>query len=98
MTAALALSELQTDALRELTNVCGGRGADALSRMIGERPVLLGVPEELQRQDVALLLGGPAADVVAGRVELGGKLRGELWLILREHDAAALSEMLDTSH
>jgi len=95
MSPAVALSPLQTDALRELCNVCSGRAADALSRLIGERPVELGLPGELAHDDVFKLLGGVEAKVVGARVELAGPLRGELWLVLAERDAAELSGLLE---
>ena len=95
MMAAVALSPIQSDALRELCNVCSGRAADALSRLIGERPVELGLPDELPHGDVASHLGGADAKVVGARVELAGPLRGELWLVLAERDAAELSGLLE---
>ena len=96
MVAAAALTPLHQDALRELCNLCGGRAADALSRLLGERRVDLGLPGELPRGEIVRELG-ESAPVVAARVELDGPLHGELWLVLAEGDAQRLSALLDDS-
>ena len=97
MVSALARAPLHVDALRELCNICGGRAADALSKLLGDRSVGLDLAEaELPRPEVTAKLGGDAAQVVATRVTLEGPVRGELWLVLGERDAAELSSLLDT--
>jgi chemotaxis protein CheC len=96
MVSAAVRAPLHIDALRELCNICGGRAADALSRLLGERPVGLDLAEAgLAHLEVTTRLGGPDAPVVAARVELAGPVRGELWLVLAEPDAALLSGLLD---
>lgn len=96
MVTAADLTPLHVDALRELANVCGGRAADALSRLLGERPVGLDLSvAEKPRGSVAERVGGPEASVVAAKVDLAGPVKGELWLVLRERDAAVLSGLLD---
>jgi len=97
MVSALARAPLHVDALRELCNICGGRAADALSRLLGERPVELDLAEaEVPHREVTSRLGGSQAPVAAARVELHGPIRGELWLVLAERDAVVLSGMLDS--
>ena len=101
MVAATAaeLSPLHADALGELGNICGGRAADALSRLLGERPVSLALTEaRLPRDQVAERLGGAAASVVGLRVALTGPVDGELWLVLRQRDADVLSRLLGAHH
>jgi chemotaxis protein CheC len=87
---------LQADALRELCNICGGYAATALSRLLGDVRVELGLPEagRMARSRVLELLGGPEQAVVTVQVELQGPVRGELLVALGEVDAAQLSGLL----
>ena len=89
-------SDIQLDALREVANIGCGHAVSALARLVGGRTVNLSVPRAVlaSTQEVAVLLGGPEAPVVAARLGMEGQLRGLLMLVLPVEDATALETLL----
>jgi chemotaxis protein CheC len=86
-------SEAQFDALREVANVGCGHAANALSKLVGGRSVRIDVPRAVltSAAEIAQLLGGPAAPVVATSLEILGQLRGCLLFVLQQPEAHRLS-------
>jgi chemotaxis protein CheC len=91
-----ALTELQRDALRELTNVGAGHGAAALSRLLGGERLGFQPPEarEASAEELVALLGGSAALRVVASTDVTGEASGSLWLVLTPEDAQALGTRL----
>ena len=95
-----APSDIQLDALREVANIGCGHAVNALARLVGGRTVNLSVPRALlaSTAEVAQLLGGGEAPVVAARLGMEGQLRGVLMLVLPVEDAGALEALLLRRH
>ncbi|HEX5747228.1 MAG TPA: chemotaxis protein CheC [Archangium sp.] len=89
-------SDIQLDALREVANIGCGHAVNALARLVGGRTVNLSVPRAVlaSAADVAELLGGAEAPVVAAKLGMEGQLRGVLLLVLPREDSAALEALL----
>jgi chemotaxis protein CheC len=89
-------SDLQLDALREVANIGCGHAVNALARLVGGRTVNLSVPRAVlaAAAEVAELLGGGEAPVVAAKLGMEGQLRGVLLLVLPREDSAALESLL----
>ncbi|HYO54968.1 chemotaxis protein CheC [Archangium sp.] len=89
-------SDIQLDALREVANIGCGHAVNALARLVGSRPVNLSVPRAVLAvaPEVAELLGGGDAPVVAAKLGIEGQLRGVLLLVLPTEAGAALESLL----
>ncbi|MCY1082231.1 chemotaxis protein CheC [Archangium lansingense] len=89
-------SDIQLDALREVANIGCGHAVNALARLVGGRTVNLSVPRAVlaAASEVAELLGGSEAPVVAARLGMEGQLRGTLLLVLPREDSVALEALL----
>ncbi|WNG61431.1 fibril biogenesis regulator DifG [Archangium gephyra] len=89
-------SDIQLDALREVANIGCGHAVNALARLVGGRTVNLSVPRAVlaAAADVAEMLGGAEAPVVAAKLGMEGQLRGVLLLVLPREDSAALEALL----
>ncbi|WNG40578.1 fibril biogenesis regulator DifG [Archangium violaceum] len=89
-------SDIQLDALREVANIGCGHAVSALARLVGGRTVNLSVPRAVlaTASEVAGLLGGGDAPVVAAKLGMQGQLRGVLMLVLPQEDATALESLL----
>jgi chemotaxis protein CheC len=89
-------SDIQLDALREVANIGCGHAVNALARLVGGRTVNLSVPRAVlaAAAEVAELLGGGEAPVVAAKLGMEGQLRGVLLLVLPREDSAALESLL----
>lgn len=76
-----ALSELQVDTIREISNIGMGNAATALSQMIS-MPVNITVPKAtiVDSVEVAGLMGGEETPVAASYVQVVGAARGHLIL------------------
>ena len=93
-------SDIQLDALREVANIGCGHAISALARLVGGRIVNLSVPRAIlaDANEVAQLLGGGEASVVAAKLGMVGPLRGLLLLVLPSEDSAALESLLLRRH
>lgn len=92
MSPLQSLTELQHDALREVTNIAAARAASALSDMMGE-PIMIGVPR-LTVTDIERLpevFGYGDARVVCVTMQVLGDLSGRLILLMPEAAAYAFS-------
>lgn len=89
-------SDIQLDALREVANIGCGHAVNALARLVGGRTVNLSVPRAVlaAAAEVAELLGGGEAPVVAAKLGMEGQLRGVLLLVLPREDSASLEALL----
>jgi chemotaxis protein CheC len=89
-------TQLQLDALREVTNIGCGRAASALSQLVGGRKVEIGVPVvKISPVDtLADLVGGADTKVIAAILGMSGGVNGNLVLILPEDDAHRLAALL----
>ncbi|MFE8602775.1 chemotaxis protein CheC [Archangium violaceum] len=89
-------SDIQLDALREVANIGCGHAVNALARLVGGRTVNLSVPRAVlaSAAEVAELLGGAEAPVVAAKLGMEGQLRGVLLLVLPREDSSALEALL----
>jgi chemotaxis protein CheC len=89
-------SDIQLDALREVANIGCGYAVSALARLVGGRTVNLSVPRAVLAvaSEVAELLGGGPAPVVAVKLGMEGQLRGVLLLVLPAADSIALESLL----
>ncbi|MFZ5472238.1 MAG: chemotaxis protein CheC [Myxococcota bacterium] len=89
-------SELQLDALREVANVGCGHAANALSQLVGGRVVRIDVPHVslVNAAQMATLVGGADAEVVAALLTLQGELGGCILLVLPAPGARALAALL----
>ena len=94
--AALALSEAQADALRELTNVAAGHGARALSALLGGEKFGLWPPlaRRLEAAQLTALLGGPGAPLTSLSAELRGDVGGAMALVFSDPHVQALTRRL----
>jgi chemotaxis protein CheC len=93
-------SDIQLDALREVANIGCGHAVSALARLVGGRTVNLSVPRAVlaAASELAGLLGGAEAPVVAARLGMQGQLQGVLLLVLPLEDSAALEALLLRRH
>ncbi|QRN98591.1 chemotaxis protein CheC [Archangium violaceum] len=89
-------SDIQLDALREVANIGCGHAVNALARLVGGRTVNLSVPRAMlaETSEVAELLGGGKASVVAAKLGMEGQLRGVLLLVLPAEDSESLESLL----
>jgi chemotaxis protein CheC len=89
-------SDIQLDALREVANIGCGHAVNALARLVGGRTVNLSVPRAMlaETSEVAELLGGGKASVVAAKLGMEGQLRGVLLLVLPAEDSESLEALL----
>jgi chemotaxis protein CheC len=89
-------SDIQLDALREVANIGCGHAINALARLVGGRTVNLSIPRALvaEAPEVAELLGGAEASVVAAKLGMDGELRGVLLLVMPTEDSVALESLL----
>lgn len=89
------LKGLQLDALKEVANIGAGHAATALSQMT-DRRIMISVPEiNVSRvEDVADLLGDADQVVTAVLMRMFGDLTGRTLLVLPEHDASILCDLL----
>jgi chemotaxis protein CheC len=89
-------SDIQLDALREVANIGCGHAINALARLVGGRTVNLSIPRALvaEAPEVADLLGGPEASVVAAKLGMDGELNGVLLLVMPTTDSVALESLL----
>jgi chemotaxis protein CheC len=89
-------TELQLDALREVANVGCAHAASALSQLVGGRKVQIDVPRVMVTpiNEMAGLVGGADARVVAAQLGMEGELKGHLLLVLPEKDAFELVGLL----
>ena len=89
-------SDIQLDALREVANIGCGHAINALARLVGGRTVNLSIPRALvaEAPEVADLLGGPDASVVAAKLGMDGELNGVLLLVMPTTDSVALESLL----
>ncbi|MFL5357038.1 chemotaxis protein CheC [Archangium sp.] len=93
-------SDIQLDALREVANIGCGHAVSALARLVGGRTVNLSVPRAVlaAASELAGLLGGSDAPVVAARLGMQGQLQGVLLLVLPQEDSTALEALLLRRH
>jgi len=91
-----ALHPLQTDVLREVTNVGAGHAATALAQLAGVK-ILIDVPriwsapfEEIVERTV----GPPDEEVAAVSMRVLGDLAGQIMFVMRKDSAAALLDIL----
>ncbi len=89
-------SDIQLDALREVANIGCGHAVSALARLVGGHTMNLSVPRAMlaATSEVAGLLGGGEAPVVAAKLGMEGQLRGVLLLVLPREDSTALEALL----
>lgn len=90
-----ALSELQLDALREISGIGAGHAATALSALV-ERPIRLEVPtiEVIDVTEVARVFGGPEQVVGAVYARLAGDIEGGVLCVATPEAVRAVVEML----
>ena len=91
----VSLDERQRDALREVANIGAGHAATALSQMT-DRVIMISVPEvQIRRlEEVAELLGPADSQVAAIAMHMMGDLTGQSMVILPEHAAQILCDLL----
>jgi chemotaxis protein CheC len=89
------LSDIQLDALREVSNVGAGHAATALSDLMG-RPIHLVVPtiEVLDIAEMPTLFGGPEQPAGAAFARLEGQIDGGVLYMATPDRIEALMEML----
>jgi chemotaxis protein CheC len=89
------LSELQLDALKELTNIGMGKAAQALSQMIDKR-VNISVPaaKVVQLKNVAENLGGCETEVGCIYIDMVGDISGSTLFIFDRKSAIFLGRIL----
>ena len=98
MTAALPLTELQRDALRELANVGAGHAATSLSQLLSGQRVAFQAPEAWAFTVSAWTARLQSeAPWVAGVVDVQGPARGTLWLLFAQPDSQVLAAQLSTA-
>ena len=90
------LTEIQLDALREITNIGCGAAATALSQLLGGRRVGLEVTRSaiLSFDELEALLGGSESVRAAVHLTLRGGFEGWLLLAYDEDDASELARFL----
>ena len=88
-------TDMQLDALRELTNIGSGTASTSLSGMLG-RPVDISVPAAaaLTFADAIDTIGAPEEEVTGVVLGLVGEMEGIVLLLLRVADAAGLCKLL----
>jgi len=89
------LSDLESDALREVANIGAGHAATALSQMTS-RKIMISVPEVSVRrlEDVAELVGAPDTVIAGVLMHVMGDLTGRTLVVLGQESAYALCELL----
>ena len=89
-------SDIQLDALREVANIGCGHAISALARLVGGRTVNLSVPRAMlaEATEIAQMLGGGGASVVAAQLGISGPLKGLMLLVLPTPDSLALERIL----
>jgi chemotaxis protein CheC len=92
MTQFVQLTDLERDALREVSNIAMARAASSLRQMV-EHEVLLSVPtvEIVSQETAAQIVGNPNnASVVAVRQDFSGAFSGRALLIFPEANSLEL--------
>lgn len=89
-------TELQLDALREVTNIGVGQAASALSRLVGGHTVHIDVARAhvADRETLPSLLEIPAEPLLVASFEVLGELWGQLLLVMSQSDAHRLARIL----
>ena len=89
------LTEMQLDALRELSNIASGTAATALSSML-KRTIELSVPRALALPlaDAVAAAGPPEQEVTGVAILIDGDLSGVVLLLFSPSDADVLCELL----
>jgi chemotaxis protein CheC len=79
-----------------VANIGCGHAVNALAKLVGGRTVHLSVPRAVLAlsTEVAGLLGGGEAPVVAAKLGMEGQLRGVLLLVLPSEDGTVLETLL----
>ncbi len=92
-------TELQLDALREVTNIGVGQAASALSRLVGGRAVRIDVPRAhvADRSTLPSLLEIPSEPLLVASFEVLGELWGQLLMVMTQADARRLARLLTGS-
>jgi chemotaxis protein CheC len=90
------LTDLQLDALREVTNIGCGAAATALSQLLGGRGVSLEVTRSamMAPRELVGLFGGPDCVLAGLHVTLRGGFEGHLLLAYPDAQARALAGLL----
>ena len=93
------LTDLQLDALREVTNIGCGAAATALAQLLGGRRVELEVTRSTVVPTASLEahLNGIGESVAGVKVQLRGGAEGNLVLVHPDRDARALARLLTTA-
>lgn len=88
-------SEIELDALREITNIGAGHAATALSVMLS-RPIRISVPQVrmLPFDEVANALGGTEILVVGILMRVAGQIQGTILLIIPKDYAKKITEVM----
>ena len=90
------LSPIQTDVLREVTNVGAGHAATALAQLAGVK-ILIDVPRIWSAPFEAIVertVGNPDDEVTAVSMRVLGDLAGQIMFVMRKDSAAALLDIL----
>lgn len=95
MTAGMTLSEIEVDALREVTNVGAGHAASALAK-ITNVPVTIDVPRVsiAPLPDVVSRFAESGGRIAALSMEIQGDLTGRTVLLMHENEATFLVDRL----
>ncbi len=93
------LTDLQLDALREVTNIGCGAAATALAQLLGGRRVELEVTRStvVATSELEAHLNGIGESVAGVKVQLRGGAEGNLVLVHPDRDARALARLLTTA-
>jgi chemotaxis protein CheC len=100
MTQSVHLTDLERDALREVSNIAMARAATSLRQMV-EHEVLLSVPavDILSQEAAAQIVGNPDnASVVAVRQDFSGAFSGRALLIFPEANSLELVRAVVGGH
>jgi chemotaxis protein CheC len=90
------LNPIQTDVLREVTNVGAGHAATALAQLAGVK-ILIDVPRIWSAPFDAIVeraVGDPDEEVAAVSMRVLGDLAGQIMFVMRKDSAAALLDIL----
>lgn len=90
------LNAIQTDVLREVTNVGAGHAATALAQLAGVK-ILIDVPQIWSAPFGAIVertVTDPEDDVAAVSMRVLGDLAGQIMFVMRQDSAAALLDIL----
>lgn len=93
-------SNIELDALKEISNIGAGNAATALSTMLSKK-IKISVPEVqiVPFDKVAGFVGGPENLVVGIFLRVSGEIKGHILIIIQDEDAYSLTEsLLGTKH